>query len=35
MLLSVLTELAAFLLVLLVAPALLWLAFDIVVEGEK
>jgi hypothetical protein len=35
MLLSVLTELAAFLLVILVAPGLLWLAFDVWVEGEK
>jgi len=35
MLNQVLTELAAFLLVILVAPGLLWLAFDIVIEGEK
>lgn len=35
MLLQVLTEFAAFLLVILVAPGLLWLAFDIVIEGEK
>lgn len=35
MLIQVLTEIAAFLLVILVAPGLLWLAFDIVIEGEK
>jgi len=33
--LSVLTELAAFLVVVAVVPGLLWLAFDIVIEGEK
>jgi hypothetical protein len=35
MLLSVLTELAAFLVVVAVVPGLLWLVFDIVIEGEK
>ena len=35
MLIQVLTELATFLLGILVVPGLLWLAFDIVIEGEK
>ena len=35
MILSVLTELAAFLVVVAVVPGLLWLAFDVWIEGEK
>lgn len=35
MLIQVLTELATFLLGILVVPALLWLAFDVWIEGEK